>query len=61
MFVDMEWSAYENDIIILLDLLHELLEALLKLTPILGARHQQAHVQRDNLQVIRMSAQHCSL
>jgi len=61
MVFGMEWSTYQNDVIILLDLLHELLEALLKLTPVLGASHQQAHVQRDNLQVIRVSAQHYSL
>lgn len=57
----MEWNAYQNNVIILLDLLHKLLEALLKLTPILGAGHQQSHVQRDNLKVIHMSAQHYSL
>ena len=36
----------------LLDLVHELLEALLKLSAVLGARNQQAHVQGHNLQAV---------
>lgn len=44
-----ESVAHQNDVIILLDLLHELLQALLELSPILGASHQEAHVQRDHL------------
>lgn len=43
-------QAHQNDVIVLLDFLHELFEALLKLSPVLGASHQQPHVQRDHLQ-----------
>ena len=41
--------THQNDVIILLDLLHELLETLLKLTPLFGAVHQQTHVQGHHL------------
>mmetsp|Transcript_33134 Transcript_33134/g.72240 ORF Transcript_33134/g.72240 Transcript_33134/m.72240 type:complete len:942 (-) Transcript_33134:128-2953(-) len=39
----------QDDVIGLLDLVHELLQALLELTTVLGARNQQTHVQGDNL------------
>eukprot|EP00983_Pelagomonas_calceolata_P003741 122068-Pelagomonas_calceolata.AAC.3 len=40
---------YQDDIVALLDLIHQLLQALLKFTPVLGASHQQTHVQRHHL------------
>ena len=41
--------THQDDVVVLLDLLHELLQALLELTAVLGARNQQAHVQCDDL------------
>jgi hypothetical protein len=40
---------HEDDLVVLLDLLHQLLEPLLELAAVLGARDQQAHVERDDL------------
>lgn len=40
---------HQDDFAVLLDLIHQLLEALLKLSAILGAGHQQSHIQRHNL------------
>lgn len=42
-------ATHQNDVIILLDFLHELLETLLKLSPVLGTSHQQTHVKSDHL------------
>ena len=41
--------AHQDDVVVLLDLVHQLLQPLLKLTAVLGARHQQPHVQRHHL------------
>mmetsp|Transcript_18384 Transcript_18384/g.62557 ORF Transcript_18384/g.62557 Transcript_18384/m.62557 type:complete len:361 (+) Transcript_18384:1380-2462(+) len=38
----------EDDVLVLLHLVHELLEALLELAAVLGARHEQAHVERHH-------------
>ena len=40
---------HENDVVVLLDLVHELLEPLLELSPVLGSRDEQAHVQGHDL------------
>mmetsp|Transcript_870 Transcript_870/g.2578 ORF Transcript_870/g.2578 Transcript_870/m.2578 type:complete len:743 (+) Transcript_870:2502-4730(+) len=40
---------HENDVIALLDLLHELLQPLLELSPVLGTGDEQAHVQSNDL------------
>lgn len=42
-------EAHQNDIVILLNLLHQLLEPLLELTTVLGAGHKQSHVECDHL------------
>lgn len=42
-------STHQDDVVVLLDLVHQLLQALLKLTTVLGTGHQQAHVQGDHL------------
>ena len=41
--------THQDDILVLLDLLHELLEALLKLTTVLGSSNKEPHVQSDDL------------
>ncbi len=42
-------ATHQDDVVVLLDLVHQLLEALLELTAVLGAGHQQAHVQGHHL------------
>lgn len=43
------WKTDQNNVIILLDLLHELLETLLKLSSVLCTSYQQTHVKGDHL------------
>ena len=43
-------DAYQNDLSVLLDFFHQLLEALLKLTTVLSAGNQQTHVKSNDLQ-----------
>mmetsp|Transcript_26776 Transcript_26776/g.58372 ORF Transcript_26776/g.58372 Transcript_26776/m.58372 type:complete len:1072 (-) Transcript_26776:90-3305(-) len=40
---------HQNDVVVLLDLIHELLQTLLKLTTVLGTGNQQTHVKGDDL------------
>lgn len=45
------WETHQNDLSVLLDFLHEFLEALLEFTTVLGSGNKQSHVQSDDLQI----------
>ncbi len=42
-------KPHQYDVVILLDLLHKFFQPFLELATILGARHQETHVECDHL------------